>query len=241
MPTWDALLFVTVLSFAPGIFWLWYFYKRDRVEPEPLTEIRRCFFLGIAVAIPASIINDVANLISTGVFLLVSAPIVEESFKFLVVRRTVYEKGEFDEPMDGVVYGVAVALGFASVENLYYLGRTYSQGYELFATVVFLRALLSVPAHALWACVWGFALGVAKFSEPTKRRGIVVKGLVLAMVLHSVFNLVAMSGAFFALGMLILTPLLWKIANKRIREALSLSHPSPQVSQTARTELGSQE
>jgi RsiW-degrading membrane proteinase PrsW (M82 family) len=241
MPTWDALLVVPILAFAPGIFWLWYFYKKDKAEPEPLAEIRRCFFLGMVVALPASIINDLAHVVSTGLFLFVSAPIVEESFKFLVVRKTIYEKREFDQPMDGVVYGVAVALGFASVENLYYLGKTYSEGYELFATVVVLRAFLSVPAHALWACIWGFALGLAKFSEPSKRRGIIAKGLVLAMVLHSTFNVIAMTGPLFALGMLILTPVLWKIANKRIRDALSLSEHLPPAPETSSAESSSPE
>jgi RsiW-degrading membrane proteinase PrsW (M82 family) len=107
----------------------------------------------------------------------------------------------------------------------------------MFATVVVLRAFLSVPGHALWACIWGFALGIAKFSEPSLRRVIIAKGLALAMALHSIFNLVCMSGPLFALGMLILVPIVWKLANRKITEALKLSPHSARRQETSGTDV----
>lgn len=218
-----AVIIVPLLAFAPGLFWLWYFYKKDRVEPEPLKEIRKCFLLGMAVALPASFLNDFISMISHTLFLVVSAPIVEESLKFMVVRKTVYESAEFDEPMDGVVYGAATALGFASIENLVYLGSTYAQGYQAFTMTVILRAFLTVPGHALWACIWGFALGVAKFSQPDRARKLLAKGLLLAIALHGLFNLLTLIGPLFGIGMLILTPLVWRLVIRRIQRAEGMS------------------
>jgi RsiW-degrading membrane proteinase PrsW (M82 family) len=62
----------------------------------------------------------------------------------------------FDEPYDGVVYPSLAALGFATVESAVLL-RTHRSGGAWVA-----RALLSMPAHVFFACVWGYTLGRAK-------------------------------------------------------------------------------
>ena len=46
---------------------------------------------------------------------------VEETSKFLAIRLAVYRSLHFEEPMDGLVYGAAASLGFASLENLIYV------------------------------------------------------------------------------------------------------------------------
>ena len=48
---------------------------------------------------------------------------VEELAKWVVLIAAVYHWDEFDEPLDGVVYGVAVALGFATLENFLFVAR----------------------------------------------------------------------------------------------------------------------
>ena len=65
----------------------------------------------------------------------------------------------FDEPYDGVVYAASSALGFAAVENGFILHAHPTGGIWL------ARALLSLPAHVFFACLWGYALGRAKQSK----------------------------------------------------------------------------
>ena len=67
--------------------------------------------------------------------------------------------------MDGIVYATATALGFATLENVLYALPLESLS-SLVVSGTF-RAILSVPAHALFAVFWGFALGIAKF-RPTR-------------------------------------------------------------------------
>src|SRR4029450_10832400 len=68
---------------------------------------------------------------------------------------------EFDEPLDGVVYGVAVALGFATLENFLFVAR-------LGLGVAWMRALFAVPAHALFGATMGYYAGRAKFDQGGK-------------------------------------------------------------------------
>lgn len=230
--TWEEMKAVIVLSlaFAPGVFWLWYFFRLDRLEPEPLHLVRTSFLLGMAAVVPAALVEIPFSRISQLATVVFVAPLVEELCKYLVVRLSVYRNTEFDEPMDGVIYAVAAALGFASLENVFYLLSEYGKGTGPFAMVTATRALLSVPGHALWSGMWGFALGCAKFSDPQFARSLVIRGLVIAIGLHALFNLLCLSGPIWPLGMVVLVPLMWRMLHRRIEAAL---RASPHTSLTA--------
>ncbi|MBN2089546.1 PrsW family intramembrane metalloprotease [candidate division KSB1 bacterium] len=233
-------LILLALGFAPGIFWLWYIYQKDKFEPEPKNLIIKTFFYGILIAFPVVLIESglyVSDLIS----LVVVAPIVEELAKYYVVKKTVYRSYSFNEPIDGVVYAAAAALGFAAIENAGYLWKGYSAGdgansaIQSAAYIFFLRAFLSVPAHALFSSAWGFALGWSKFlptANHSERTAIIRKGIIVAIFAHSVFNMLAqfnsILGIFTALGFLILMFYLWKKFNRRIELALLSSPFNPE-------------
>jgi protease PrsW len=216
-------LIILSLAFAPGVFWLWYFFRLDKLEPEPLHLVRTSFLLGMAAVIPAALIELPFARISSFAAIVLVAPVVEELCKYLVVRLGIYRNAEFDEPMDGVIYAVATALGFASLENVFYLLAEYGKGSGPFAVVTVTRALLSVPGHALWSGMWGYALGCAKFSEPRFGRSLVIRGLTLAIGLHALFNLLCLSGPIWPLGMVILVPIMWRMMYRRIDAALRAS------------------
>ena len=220
-------------AFAPGLFWLWYFYRKDTLEPEPKRLILRMFFLGILLGIPATILElfPVDSIVMT----VILAPAIEESLKFLGVRFTVYLRREFDEPMDGIIYTAAVALGFASMENWFYLWATYlnahdaAQSFEtlsplgILLSVFIIRALLSVPSHVLYSSLWGYALGKAKFMDPARGRRLIVKGLALAMLCHGLFNYFAANLPEAALAEVVLVAVLWVIILRRMAESIKIS------------------
>jgi RsiW-degrading membrane proteinase PrsW (M82 family) len=223
---------VFLLGFAPGIFWLWYFYHRDKIEPEPKQLIIRTFFVGLAAAIPAAIAESLFVLIPGMdglVLLVVVAPVIEEYFKYLAVRVAIYRHAEFDEPMDGIVYAAAAALGFASIENVGYLFSSKNNGGWGAVQLIFIvRALLSVPGHVLFSSVWGAALGRAKFmSDPSAARRLIQSGLIGAMILHGLFNFSASLSVqdpvliwVSLLGLITLNVLAWVRIRQRMQEAL---------------------
>lgn len=226
------ILAIAALAFAPGIFWLWYFYRKDKIEPEPKQLIIKVFLLGMLAAVPAAIIEFPFLTMNTFVVIVIVAPIVEEIIKYLFVRHGIYRGAEFDEPMDGIVYACAVALGFASLENVGYLLQIYMKpdSYTHFfgvtslsgkiSLIFLIRALLTVPGHALWSSMWGYALGWAKFLDEERGKPLIVKGILLAILSHAVFNFLLLLSYFSALGMLILVPVLWRIINKKIAHSI---------------------
>jgi RsiW-degrading membrane proteinase PrsW (M82 family) len=213
---WLILLIAT----APGLFWLWYFYKRDEYEPEPLHLMALLFFLGLAAALIAGVLELGAGQAVTGmVFFIIAVPVIEESVKFLMVLLFAYRNREFDEPMDGIVYATATALGFATLENAQYLLDLASPSSVLVTGAV--RGILTVPAHALFGICWGYALGIAKFSPKEKRVPIITGGLVLGIAVHALFNfLMEQSYPGFAVLLLVILPLTWWGTEKKIRAAL---------------------
>jgi RsiW-degrading membrane proteinase PrsW (M82 family) len=213
-----------LLAVAPVVFWLWYFYQKDRYEPEPLSWILIIYLLGIAVTLPVGLVEGVAALFLPGFLITVLiAPIVEEVGKFLVVRRTVYETTEFDEPVDGMVYAAAAGLGFATLENIIYVFAALETSVSFALQTGLVRALLSVPGHVLFSAMWGYSLGRAKFIPEAGRFRVVAAGLLLAMASHALFNLLLYNEIGFALLVLVLVPLLWISFQRGIAAALKNS------------------
>lgn len=227
------LITLVTLALAPGIFWLWYFYQKDKLAPEPRHLVLRTFFLGMLVSIPVVLVET--PFVHSKLFLIVViAPIVEEYAKYSVVRRTVYTHSEFNEPIDGIIYAAAAALGFASVENTLYLISAYSSSltsresvdtFSAVSQVFVIRALLSVPGHGLFSSMWGDALGWAKHTEAHRGKTLIRRGLLCSFVLHSLFNGLLVTVPLAAFGVLILVAGLWWVVHRRMAKALAWGPP----------------
>ncbi|PTA67782.1 PrsW family intramembrane metalloprotease [Deinococcus arcticus] len=172
------LLLSVALTFA----WLWFFVRRDR-HPEPLWLLARTFAWGmlawvIAAAFEASLGHWLASplpLVAALVLLLTA--LLEEGFKFVAATTAITELS-FDEPMDGLVYAVTAALGFALMENV-----TYTLGFGSGAGAW--HAVFATLAHALFSAPQGYALGGLHWQ---RGRAWVVRGLAVSVILHAVFN-----------------------------------------------------
>ena len=107
------------------------------------------------------------------------AGLCEEGFKFLVLHKFCARKKDFDEPMDGMVYGVVASLGFATLENvLYVLGGGMD--------VALARAATAVPAHACFGGLMGYFYAKAHFG--TRSTGGYMMALAIPIVAHGIYN-----------------------------------------------------
>ena len=184
-----SALGIVLISFTPGLFWLWFFVRLDRLRPSPRRWIALSFIFGMVSTIPAGIIETLviqdgsfspdATLASVSVAMLAVVGPVEETSKFLAVRLSVYRSLFFEEPMDGLVYGAAASLGFASLENLLYV---LTFGPE----IMIVRAPFSTLAHLVFGCLWGYGLGLRRMGHSSRA---VWAGLAGSAVFHGVSNI----------------------------------------------------
>lgn len=147
-------------ALLPSMLLLALFHRSDRFR-EPPRLLWGTFGLGVLAIVPAVVVEGLLSGISESIRhpagraafdAFVVAALVEESLKLCVLLVLPFRKAEFDEPMDGIVYGVASALGFATLENVLYV----VQGG---IGVAVMRGLLSVPGHTAWGAMLGFLAG----------------------------------------------------------------------------------
>jgi RsiW-degrading membrane proteinase PrsW (M82 family) len=189
---WALVAAGFLLALIPALIWLIFFYRQDRLEPEPKGYVIRVFVLGalLAQAVGIPLLEDVFDVrrwlpISPWVNLLGSILVVgftQEFLKYATVRYFIYPLAEFDERVDGVVYGTAAGLGYATMLNVHYV--IASGGVNLQAGVI--RIVVTALAQASFAGLTGYFLARAKFeTEPVWW---LPGGVALAAVLNGLFT-----------------------------------------------------
>ena len=177
-----------VAAVLPSLLLVWYFHARDTF-PEPASVLWATFGFGCLSVVPAVLLGATVepvlqsrNPLSTAAFqAFVIAALCEEVAKLSVLLGYSFRHSAFDEPMDGIVYGAAASLGFATLENTLYV---IDGGFLL----AFMRGLLSVPGHATYGAVMGYYVGRARFDR-ANRVTLVLKGLSAAVLLHGCYDL----------------------------------------------------
>ena len=201
------LILNLVLAGLPSLIILFYFHQRDRRKPEPLGLVFRVFLLGIVIVFPAALFELLlgASLITRVPLLrnlfraFIVAAFVEEGLKYFVVKNFVFEKPQFDELTDGIIYTITASLGFAFFENLF-----YSVGGP--ATLI-IRGFTAVPLHAAASGIMGYHIGVAKFHDALALH----RGLLYAILIHGFYDFFLFQGGF--LPFLVIPLLIWACAH----------------------------
>ncbi len=151
----------------PALLLLALIYFSDR-RREPLGLVLFVFVLGGAGKVLSHFVElrtsawtgldieaHVAGNVGALVFLFGFAAPIREASK-VAAMWPAFRSKYFDEPVDGLVYASAAALGFACVENAIML-RAHPTGLIWIA-----RAATALPAHLFFSCAWGYALGRVK-------------------------------------------------------------------------------
>jgi RsiW-degrading membrane proteinase PrsW (M82 family) len=213
------MLGILSAGIAPGLALLSYFYLKDEYDSEPISVVLRTFMYGALLVLPIMFIQHVLeteHLVKSELFdAFISSSLLEEFFKWFILFYAVYQHVEFDEPFDGIVYGVAVSLGFATIENILYL---LANGIEHAVT----RALLPVSSHALFGVIMGFYIGKAKFTEGSKAK-LVLLSLFLPFILHGSYDFILISQENWLLIIFPFMIFLWWFGLRKVKKAKILS------------------
>ena len=219
------MLGALVMAMAPVLALLTFFYVRDRYDREPRALLLQLFIRGMLVTLVAAAVSLLGIRLfssflptSSWLYLLIEnfilVALVEEALKYAVVWRSAYFHPAFNEPYDGILYAITVSLGFAALENVLYVMQGGLQ-------VAIMRALLSVPAHALFAASMGYLIGRARFCRhKDKVRYYLRQAIVVPVLLHGVYDLLlSTQHTILAMGVVPLSIGMWVMALKQIKLA----------------------
>ena len=205
-----------LFAFLPPILWLLFYLREDR-HPEPKRLLLLAFIGGMASALVAVLVELALigheGLISLNqniprdalvIFLIIG--LVEEYIKYLPVKLLILQKTDFDEPVDAMIYMMTAALGFAALENALFIFPVLQ--HDIFAGlgVTANRFLGANLLHALSSGTVGFFLARAWFSP--RRHHFVALGILIAALLHAIFNSLILIKGGVAQGTLYLVLLL---------------------------------
>lgn len=191
----SPLIFVAFLGgLLPALLWLLFWLLEDRCEPEPKRYIFYSFVLGMLAVLLVLPLERQAVQYFTGSALLFAWAALEELFKFGAAYFAALRSRAYDEPLDAVIYLVTAALGFSAFENALFLWTPLQEG-DILRTIVTgdLRFIGATLLHTLSSATIGVALAFSYYRDVTTRRLAVIYGVVLAVLLHGLFN-------FFILG-----------------------------------------
>ena len=199
------LLLITIL---PSILIIIFFVNSDRFK-EPTSEILKVFFYGILITIPAYFLNSFfasilyqTKLHHSLIGSFFTAAPIEEGLKLAVMYYLVFKMKDFNEPLDGIVYGVSASLGFATLENFYYvyvLSDTFNTSAMSLAA---LRAFSAIPAHAVFGIFMGYFFMKYAF---IKKGDNLIFAFVVPFALHGCYNLFVYSNFLVAIILIIIS------------------------------------
>ena len=196
-------LIIILAAVLPALVIVGYIVFRDKNRREPISQVWKgvrygvgSALLALVVGAPFSVLAEMVPVLDYtetfwgalyGSFFMAAVP--EELAKLLMLYLLLRKNPYFDERMDGIVYAVAVGMGFAGFENILYL----FENEEIWGTVGAIRALFSVPGHFCFAVFMGYYYSLAHFDKKNHQELNLFLMLAVPIVLHGVFDFLLMS------------------------------------------------
>ena len=225
--------YILLAALAPILILLFHIYRKDKDQPEPVKEMVKAFFYGVVsaflsfcISIPfekmglfVSDFTTVREAVQTAFF---AAAIPEEVAKYTMLWLFLRKCKYFDQRMDGIVYAVCVSLGFAALENVFYLISSYDE----WLSIGISRALTAVPGHFGFGVLMGYYYSLGKFDSKTFTSA-KYKALIVPILVHGIYDVICFVvgivpsvAVILMIVFIVFCYKLWKYGSKRIKEHL---------------------
>ena len=192
------------LAILPAVVLMVYIYIQDTHEKEPIGLLLTIFFLGVLSALPAIILEKLADIVINVTFggtkliyyamtAFFGVAIIEEGVKFLAAYLMTWRNKHFNYKFDGIVYCLFGSMGFAAIENVLYLVvENMFSDYQSVLSMGIQRGFLAIPCHAMCGIFMGYYYGNAKYEKSYGRRSACRKnlftGFMVACSLHAFYD-----------------------------------------------------
>ncbi|MDF1612486.1 PrsW family intramembrane metalloprotease [Stygiobacter electus] len=208
------LIYSSVAAIIPMLIYLFFIWKMDKYEPEPIKFVLIHFlwgafgaiFFGILGSSLLGMFSDILfnipneNLENSNITSILFAPISEEFAKAVFLIFSSRSK-KFDNATDGIVYGAAIGLGFGMTENFLYF-ISYTENLTSWIYLVIIRSLFSAVMHAISTGIFGAILGLTKYWLDIFRLPIILIALTFSMLIHSFWNFSVSNNQTYLFGLL---------------------------------------
>ncbi len=204
-----------LLSLLPAMFFLWMWYLRNRDRSLPAISIALAFGVGAFVVIPSFFLERSAEslwriispstvhyysgatlpllrvrdvvLPAIATFFIVA--LIEQGLRYGAMRFWMKRSRTIDQVFDGLLIGVAIGLGFSTLENtLYFKDLLHGQNYDTLVFVFFLRFLISTLAHISFSGIMGVLIAQGTF-HMFRSRSYMILAFFIPWFLHGFFDL----------------------------------------------------
>ncbi len=206
--------FALLITIIPGFILLVLFFLSEKIK-EPFSMVISTFAMAFIITMPLDLMIYIVDPILLTLFnnnffysfsAFFRAGFLEEFLKFSVLFYYVAKHHEFDEFLDGVVYGAAIGLGYAVAENLGYLYFTETNDFSNLAII----RLMPMVSHTLFGIIMGILFSKSAFQLIKNNTGIYLS-LFIPVFLHGLhnysgdsFTIPRLSSIFFWTGLIVI-------------------------------------
>ena len=218
-------MLLPILAVLPSIVLIVYVYRKDTIEKEPLSLLGKLFIGGALTIVSAIVIGAGMEAVADEILEpdtlawlvfdnFIMTALVEEGGKYFVLKKLTWRSPAFDYVFDGIVYAVVTSLGFATLENILYL-----MDGDLSTAVM--RAVFSVPGHAIDAVFMGSFYGLAKrfdcAGDASKCRANLRHALWVPVLIHGFYDFcLSTEDAFFICAFFVFEIVITVLAFRRV-------------------------
>lgn len=247
----STILFAFISGVIPALIWLFFWVHEDRENPEPKSMLALAFVGGMVAVFISLFFEKylygfgLKNLLSNDLFMevlvlfnlianqtganidrvllvVLFAPFIEEVAKFVMAYVLVLRSRVDDEPVDPMIYMITTALGFAAIENMLFLINPFnSRDFILTVFTGNMRFIGAMLLHTVSSAVIGIFISFHFFDSKLKRIFFMIFGVILAIVMHGIFNLLMIgnqSTSIFALELIWIAVIIILLAFEMIKK-----------------------
>ncbi|MCR4334684.1 MAG: PrsW family intramembrane metalloprotease [Patescibacteria group bacterium] len=185
-----SLIYALLASIVPVFLWLCFWLREDRLHPEPRLFIFLAFLGGmLAVPIVLPIEQFVNNHFSDTSTILFLWAFTEEFTKYFIGFAFVLRRKFVDEPIDVIIYMITIALGFAALENTFFILKPILEG-DVVRTIITsdMRFMGATLLHVVSSAIIGSAIALSFFKNKIIKIFSLSFGIILATFFHMIFN-----------------------------------------------------